>query len=69
MALLALLLWSLVFAPITAFWAGDRGYDAMHFYLLGLLMGPIGLMVGLLPKRTLAPELLFEADLQAGSIG
>jgi len=26
-------------------------------------------LVGLLPKRTLAPELLFEADLQAGSIG
>ena len=64
MIILSLLLWTLLFAPVTAFWASDRGYDAMSWYCYGLLLGPVGLLVGLLPKRAHAPECLFSPEWQ-----
>ncbi len=66
---LLLIISALVFAPLTAFLAGNRGYDAMSWYFGGLLLGPLGLLSGLLPKRHHAPEMLFNADLQAQQIG
>jgi hypothetical protein len=59
----------LVFAPFTAFLASQRGYDIMPWYMVGLLVGPLGLLTGLLPKRKHAPEMLFAADLQSQQIG
>ena len=67
--LLILLLWTLVFAPVTAFLAGHRGYDVMPWYLAGLGLGPVGLFAGLLPKRKHAPEMLFSPELQSLQIG
>jgi len=67
--LLIILLWTLVFAPVTAFMAGQRGYDVMPWYLLGLGLGPVGLFAGLLPKRKHAPEMLFSMELQSLQIG
>jgi hypothetical protein len=64
MIIRALLLWTLLFAPVTAFWASDRGYDAMNWYCYGLALGPVGLLVGLLPKRAHAPECLFSPEWQ-----
>lgn len=64
--LLAILLSSaFIFAPLTAFLAGNRGYDVMPWYLAGLALGPVGLLSGLLPKRKHAPEMLFTPELQA----
>lgn len=64
--LLAIILSSaFVFAPLTAFLAGNRGYDVMPWYLLGLVLGPVGLLSGFLPKRKHAPEMLFQPDFQA----
>jgi hypothetical protein len=59
MFILAIILWTLVFAPVTAFLAGQRGYDLMTWYCIGLLLGPLGLLGGLLPKRAHEPEALF----------
>ncbi len=59
MLILAILLWTLVFAPVTAFLAGQRGYDLMSWYCIGLLLGPLGLFGGLLPRRSHEPEALF----------
>ena len=64
MIILSRLLWTLLFAPVTAFWASDRGYDAMNWYCYGLALGPVGLLVGLLPKRAHAPECLFSPEWQ-----
>ncbi|MDQ3101355.1 MAG: hypothetical protein M3R08_08205 [Bacteroidota bacterium] len=65
MLILAILLWTLVFAPVSAFLAGQRGYDLMTWYLIGILLGPIGLFGALLPKRDHEPEALFGHELQA----
>jgi hypothetical protein len=54
-----LLLTALTFAGITACIAGQRGYGILPFYLLGLLLGPIGLLAILLPRRSHEPEALF----------
>lgn len=59
----------LVFAPFTAFLASQRGYAIMPWYMAGLVLGPLGLLTGLLPRRKHAPELLFAADLQSQQIG
>lgn len=69
MVMLLLVLSALLFAPLTAFLAGNRGYDAMSWYFGGLVLGPLGLLSGLLPKRKHAPEMLFSADLQSQQIG
>jgi hypothetical protein len=65
MLILAIILWTLVFAPVTAFLAGQRGYDLMTWYVFGLLLGPVGLFVSLLPKRDHEPEALFGHELQS----
>lgn len=49
-ATIALLLLS--FASISAFIAGQRGYGMLGWYFAGLLLGPLGLVVALLPKAT-----------------
>ncbi len=49
----------LLIASLTAFLAGQRGYDIMTWYVAGLVLGPLGLLVGLLPKRSHEPEALF----------
>ena len=59
MLFLLLFFWTLVLAPLTAFMAGQRGYDVMHWYLYGLVLGPMGLLAGLLPKRSHEPDTLF----------
>ncbi|MBL7981890.1 MAG: hypothetical protein JNL52_08795 [Flavobacteriales bacterium] len=64
-----LLFWTLLFAPVTAFMASQRGYHVMPWYLIGLGLGPIGLFAGLLPKRKHAPELLFAPEWQSYQIG
>ncbi|MEZ4739285.1 MAG: hypothetical protein R2818_07970 [Flavobacteriales bacterium] len=58
MALLIIFLVLLV-ASLTAFLAGQRGYDIMTWYVVGLILGPFGLLAGLLPKRNHEPEALF----------
>lgn len=69
MVVALLLAWTLLFAPLTAFLAGNRGYDVMPWYLVGLALGPVGLFSGMLPKRNHAPEMLFTAELQSHQIG
>ena len=54
-----LVLAALSFAAITACLAGQRGYGMFPFYLLGLFLGPAGLLVALLPQRRHEPEALF----------
>lgn len=56
---LLILLSVLLFAPLCAFMAGQRGYAFMSWYLVGLVAGPLGLLAGLLPKRRHEPEALF----------
>ena len=68
MIILTLLLWTLLFAPVTAFWASTRGHDAMSWYCFGLLLGPLGMFAGLLPKRAHAPECLFSEEWQVSAI-
>lgn len=54
-----ILLTAFVLAPVTAFLAGQRGYDMSSWYLAGLFLGPLGLLAWLLPKRNHEPEALF----------
>jgi hypothetical protein len=65
----ALLFWTLFFAPLTAFMAGQRGYGVMPWYVAGLVLGPLGLFAGFLPRRSHAPELLFAPEWQSYHIG
>lgn len=58
MILVAILLWTILFAPMTAFIAGQRGYPVMTWYVLGLLLGPLGCLARLLPKRRHEPDAL-----------
>ncbi len=58
----AIVLTVLLFAPLCAFLAGQRGYGIMSWYMVGLLTGPLGLLAGLLPKRRHEPEALFGQD-------
>lgn len=59
MTLIVILLSVLLLAALTAFLAGQRGYDIMAWYLAGLVLGPLGLLAGLLPKRSHEPGSLF----------
>lgn len=59
MTFLLILFVILLIAPLTAFLAGQRGYDLMSWYVAGLVLGPLGLLAGLLPKRSHEPEALF----------
>ncbi len=59
MTFLLTLITVLLVAPLTAFLAGQRGYDIMSWYVAGLVLGPFGLLAGLLPKRSHEPEALF----------
>lgn len=59
MTLLLILLVILLIAPLTAFLAGQRGYDLMSWYVAGFVLGPLGLLAGLLPERSHEPEALF----------
>jgi len=63
------LIWTLLFAPVTAFLAGGRGYNVMSWYVAGLALGPFGLLAHLLPRRSHAPEHLFAAELRVHDIG
>lgn len=56
---LLIILSVLLFAPLCAFLAGQRGYAVMSWYMVGLVAGPLGLLAGLLPKRSHEPEALF----------
>lgn len=38
--------------PLTAFLTGQSGYDIMSWYVAGLVLGPLGLLAGLLPGRS-----------------
>jgi hypothetical protein len=67
--LLLSLVWCLLFAPITAFMAGQRGYDVMPWYLAGMALGPLGLLARLLPRRKHAPEMLFAPEYRVHDIG
>ncbi|MBK8497885.1 MAG: hypothetical protein IPL52_03485 [Flavobacteriales bacterium] len=69
MLLAIILSCAFIFAPLTAFLAGNRGYDVMPWYLAGLALGPVGLLAGLLPRRKHAPEMLFTPELQSLQIG
>lgn len=51
MIVAAIILSVLFFALITAYIAGQRGYDVMTWYCLGLVLGPLGLGVLLLPRQ------------------
>ena len=51
MIVAAIILSALFFALITAYFAGQRGYDVMTWYCLGLVLGPLGLGVLLLPRQ------------------
>ena len=65
MIVLAILIWTLLLAPMTAFVAGQRGYPVMTWYVVGLLLGPLGMLVRLLPKRDHEPEALVGFELYA----
>ena len=60
--ILAIIFTILLFAPLCAFIAGQRGYSMMSWYVVGLFTGPLGLLAGLLPKRRHEPEALFGQD-------
>lgn len=59
MTIVTILFAVLLIAPVTAFLAGQRGYDVVSWYMAGLVLGPLGLLAGLLPKRSHEPEALF----------
>lgn len=46
-----ILVLALSFAAATAVIAGRKGYIMWPFYLLGLVLGPLGLLVFLLPRK------------------
>lgn len=58
----ALIITSLFFGMITAFISGQRGYNVLTWYMIGLVVGPLGLLASLLPKRAheLEAHLSFE---------
>lgn len=62
--MIALLVLPFVFALITAFIAGQRGYDPISWYMIGLPLGPLGLLAAVLPRRRHEPEALFGHELQ-----
>ncbi len=59
MTIVLILFAVLLLAPLTAFLAGQRGYDIGTWYCVGLFLGPLGLFAGFLPKRSHEPEALF----------
>ena len=50
MLVLAILLAASFFGLITAYIAGQKGYDVMTWYCIGLVIGPLGLGTLLLPQ-------------------
>ena len=50
MLVLAILLAASFFGLITAYIAGQKGYDVMPWYCIGLVVGPLGLGTLLLPQ-------------------
>jgi hypothetical protein len=56
---LTLLLTVLFSGMLTAFLAGQRGYNPVKWYLLGVVLGPLGFLVRFLPRRSHAPMSLF----------
>ncbi|HOP42385.1 MAG: hypothetical protein R2810_17565 [Flavobacteriales bacterium] len=50
MLVLAILLAASFFGLITAYIAGQKGYDVMTWYCIGLVVGPLGLGTLLLPQ-------------------
>lgn len=42
---------ALFFGLITAFLAGQKGYDIYMFYFIGLVVGPLGIFSVMLPNK------------------
>ena len=51
MVIFLIILQALFFGLITAFLAGQKGYDIYTFYVVGLILGPIGVLSAFLPKQ------------------
>ena len=51
MIVLLIIIQALFFGLITAFIAGQKGYDIFAFYFIGMAMGPMGVLSTLLPKK------------------
>ena len=58
MLILAILLAASFFGLITAYIAGQKGYDVMPWSSIGLVAGPLGLCSLLLPKLERRTEAL-----------
>ena len=51
MIVILIVLQALFFGLITAFLAGQKGYDIYTFYIIGMIIGPFGLFSALLQKK------------------
>ncbi len=51
MIVILVVLQALFFGLITAFLAGQKGYDIYSFYIIGMIVGPLGLFSALLNKK------------------
>ena len=62
------ILQALFFGLITAFLAGQKGYDIYIFYFIGIVLGPLGILSTMLPAKKGRPATInreIEAELQA----
>jgi len=55
---------ALFFGLITAFLAGQKGYDIYMFYFIGLVVGPLGILSAFLPTKKKKRESI-EKDIES----
>lgn len=46
-----IILQALFFGLLTAFVAGQKGYDVFAFYFIGMVAGPLGMLSKFLPQK------------------
>ena len=68
MIVILFMLQALFFGLITAFLAGQKGYDIYIFYFIGIVIWPFGILSAMLPEkkgRSTAIDREIEAELRA----
>lgn len=63
MIVFIILIQALFFGLITAFMAGQKGYDIFAAYFVGMAIGPLGLLASLLPKKKATEAIMKELDI------
>lgn len=56
MIVILLIFQALFFGLITAFLAGQKGYDIYMFYFIGVMLGPFGILSIMLPTKKEDPK-------------